>query len=193
MAVVVTRQAPGSAQEAADVLHDAARRRAQVRIVGAGTKAWGREGAPADIELTTAALDAIVEHNEGDFTVIAQAGLGVAALQERLAAAGQMLALDAPDEGATLGGLVASGDSGPLRHRFNAPRDLVIGVQVALPDGTVARAGGRVIKNVAGYDLSKLLCGSFGTLGLISEVAVRLHPRPPTTATAVGTGVDPRA
>jgi glycolate oxidase FAD binding subunit len=193
VAVGLQRQAPASAQEAADVLHTSAQKGDRVRIVGAATKPWGRRGEPTDLELATANLDRVVEHNEGDFTVVAQAGLRVAALQERLAAAGQMLALDPPDDGATLGGLVATGDSGPLRHRLGAPRDLVIGVQVALPDGTVARAGGKVIKNVAGYDLGKLLCGSFGTLGLISEVSLRLHPAPAATATAAGASDDVRA
>src|SRR5437899_4485328 len=82
------------------------------------------------------------------------------------------------DPAATVGGVVATGDSGPLRHRYGAPRDLVLGVTVALSDGSLARAGGKVIKNVAGYDLAKLLAGSFGTLGVIVEVAVRLHPLP---------------
>jgi glycolate oxidase FAD binding subunit len=102
-----------------------------------------------------------------------------------------MLALDPPDlGGATIGGVVAAGDSGPLRHRYGAARDLVLGVTVALPDGTVARAGGKVIKNVAGYDLAKLFAGSFGTLGAIVELAVRLHPIRPT-ASAGGQGDDP--
>src|SRR5213082_3750683 len=96
-----------------------------------------------------------------------------------------MLALDPPGEG-TVGGLFATADSGPLRHRHGAPRDLVLGMTVALSDGTLARAGGKVIKNVAGYDLAKLYAGSFGTLGLIVEVVVRLHPRPTRTATVVG-------
>jgi glycolate oxidase FAD binding subunit len=101
-----------------------------------------------------------------------------------------MLALDPPDlGGATIGGVVATGDSGPMRHRYGAARDLVLGVAVALPDGTVARAGGKVIKNVAGYDLAKLFAGSFGTLGAIVEVAVRLHPIRPT-ASAEGHGDD---
>ncbi len=95
-----------------------------------------------------------------------------------------MLALDPPDGGATIGGLVAAGDSGPLRHRYGAPRDLVIGITLALPDGTVAHGGGRVIKNVAGYDLPKLAAGAYGTLGVITEVALRLHPKPEGTATA---------
>ena len=93
-----------------------------------------------------------------------------------------MLALDPPDGGATVGGVVAAGDSGPLRSRYGGVRDLVVGMTVALSDGTVAKAGGKVIKNVAGYDLAKLFAGSFGTLGAILEVAVRLHPLPPATA-----------
>jgi glycolate oxidase FAD binding subunit len=101
-----------------------------------------------------------------------------------------MLALDPPlGEGrrATIGGIVATGDSGPLRHRYGAVRDLVIGMTVALSDGTVARSGGKVIKNVAGYDLAKLFCGSFGTLGMILAVNVRLHPSPPASVTLIGT------
>ena len=106
------------------------------------------------------------------------------------ARAGQRLSLDPPDpEGrATIGGVLATSDSGPLRHRFGGARDLVLGIQVALPDGTVARAGSRVIKNVAGYDLAKLMCGALGTLGVICEVIVRLHPEPAGTATVIGRG-----
>jgi glycolate oxidase FAD binding subunit len=95
--------------------------------------------------------------------------------------------------GATVGGVVATGDSGPLRHRYGATRDLILGVTVAFSDGTTARAGGKVIKNVAGYDLAKLFTGSFGTLGLIVEVVVRLHPRPRQTITVVGRADDARA
>jgi glycolate oxidase FAD binding subunit len=114
--------------------------------------------------------------------------------QERFAAAGQMLALDPPlGEGAaaTIGGVMATGDSGPLRHRYGAPRDLVLGMTVVLSDGTVAKAGSTVIKNVAGYDLAKLFSASFGTLGLILQVAVRLHPQPRETVTAIGRSDDP--
>jgi glycolate oxidase FAD binding subunit len=164
-----------------------------VRIVGGRTKiGWGRVGgAEAMEEISTSGLDQILEHNEGDLTAVLQAGVPLAKAQERFAEANQMLALDPPDlGGATIGGVVAAGDSGPLRHRFGAARDLVLGVAVALPDGTVARAGGKVIKNVAGYDLAKLFAGSFGTLGAIVEVAVRLHPIRPT-ASAEGHGDDP--
>jgi glycolate oxidase FAD binding subunit len=117
-------------------------------------------------------------------------------VQQSLAKAGQMLALDPPAafEGrSTIGGIVATGDSGPLRHRYGAVRDLLLGITVALADGSVATAGGKVIKNVAGYDLMKLFAGSFGTLGVVLEVAVRLHPLPPARVTAAGTSGDPEA
>jgi glycolate oxidase FAD binding subunit len=107
-----------------------------------------------------------------------------------------MLALDPPlgaGDAATIGGLVATADSGPLRHRYGGIRDLVVGVTVVLSDGTVAKAGGKVIKNVAGYDLAKLFAGSYGTLGLIASVSLRLHPAPDRTATARATGDDPAA
>jgi glycolate oxidase FAD binding subunit len=163
-----------------------------VRIVGGKTKiSWGGNQADSFEEISTLELDRIVEHNEGDLTAVLQAGMSLAKAQEKFAEANQMLALDPPDlGGATIGGVVAAGDSGPLRHRYGAARDLVLGVAVALPDGTVARAGGKVIKNVAGYDLAKLFAGSFGTLGAIVEVAVRLHPIRPT-ASAEGHGDDP--
>jgi glycolate oxidase FAD binding subunit len=180
---------PTSAAEAAAALRETA----AVRIRGAGTKlGWGPPLETA-VELRTERLDALVAHNEGDLTAVLQAGVPLARAQEAFAAAGQMLALDPPDGGATIGGLVATGDSGPLRHRYGAPRDLVLGVQVALPDGTVARAGSKVIKNVAGYDLAKLMSGAFGTLGLLTEVTVRLHPRPAGWCTAVGRADDPQA
>jgi glycolate oxidase FAD binding subunit len=163
-----------------------------VRVVAGGTKlGWGRPiEAP---ELSLAELDAIVEHNEGDLTAILQAAVPLAAARETFAKAGQMLALDPPDEGATIGGVIATGDSGPLRHRYGGPRDLVLGVQVALPDGSLARAGSKVIKNVAGYDLAKLMTGAFGTLGVVTEVSVRLHPVAPDRLTVVVRRDDPRA
>src|SRR4051794_28426285 len=157
-----------------------------VRIVGGGTKmSWGRP-VQAEREVSTAGLDRIVEHNAGDLTAVLEAGVPFAAAQEQFAEAGQMLALDPPDRGATIGGVVATGDSGPLRARYGAPRDLVLGLRAALPDGSLIKSGSKVIKNVAGYDLGKLLAGAYGTLGAIVEVAVRLHPRPERTATAAG-------
>jgi glycolate dehydrogenase FAD-binding subunit len=180
------RQTPSSADELASVLTEGE----TVRIRGGGTKlAWGRP-VEAEIELSTSGLDRIVDHNAGDLTAVVEAGVPLAELQRQVGEEGQMLPLDPPDGGATIGGVVAAGDSGPLRSRYGGPRDLVLGVRAALPDGGVIKSGGRVIKNVAGYDLGKLLAGSFGTLGVIVEVAVRLHPRPERTATAAGGTTD---
>ncbi len=192
----VRSERPSTADDAAGLLRACADDAIAVRIAGSGTKPWGHPGAEAGLHLHTGGLDAIVEHNAGDLTAVLQPGVRLGELDATLAAAGQMLALDAPlgaGDGATVGGLIAAGDSGPLRHRYGGPRDLVLGVTVALSDGTVAKAGGKVIKNVAGYDLAKLFCGSFGTLGVIAEVAVRLHPRPRAQATATGTTDDPVA
>ena len=183
------------APETREELASALARGQSVRPVGGGTKlGWGPPLPQPLVELSTRGLDRIVEHNVGDLTAILEAGVPLADAQERFAAAGQRLALDPPlgDGGAaTIGGVVAAADSGPLRSRYGAARDLVIGVTVALSDGNVASAGGKVIKNVAGYDLAKLFAGSFGTLGVIVEVAVRLHPLPKRTVTAVGSTADP--
>ena len=184
-------QAPADREQAAALLADCSAAGHAVRLRGGGSKlSWGRTGAVPALELATSGLDRVVEHNEGDFTAVLEAGVPVAAAQERFAAVGQMLALDPPDGGATMGGLFATADSGPLRHRYGGPRDLIVGATVALSDGTLARSGGKVIKNVAGYDLAKLFTGAFGTLGLIVEVAVRLHPRPRGTVTVVAEADD---
>lgn len=186
----VTRQAPETFEDAAAALASATAAGQAVRIVGAGTKlSWGNPEQPGGgaVELHTTGLDEIVEHNAGDLTAILQAGVPLAVAQRTFAAAGQMLALDPPlDPAPTIGGVVATGDSGPLRHRYGTPRDLIIGATVALSDGTIASAGGKVIKNVAGYDLAKLFSGSFGTLGLILSVSLRLHPLHEDSCTAVG-------
>lgn len=158
--------------------------------------AWGGPTQPAEVDLSTERLDSVLEHNEEDLTAVLQAGVPLARAQEIFANANQMVALDPPlgqGGGATIGGVVATGDSGPLRHLYGAARDLVVGVTVALPDGTVAKAGGKVIKNVAGYDLAKLFTGSFGTLGLIVELVVRLHPLARDRVTALGGSDDPEA
>jgi glycolate oxidase FAD binding subunit len=184
--VSATVHTPASGAELAAALAEAG---PSVRVRGAGTKlAWTR--GDAAVELSTTRLNTILEHNAGDLTAVLEAGVPLATAQARFAEADQMLALDPPDLGATIGGVVATADSGPLRARYGGVRDLVVGMRVALADGTVAKSGGKVIKNVAGYDLAKLFAGSFGTLGAILEVSVRLHPRPPATATAVGRSGD---
>ncbi|MGH2731514.1 MAG: FAD-binding oxidoreductase [Actinomycetota bacterium] len=194
----MTRAEPGSYEEAAEVLRAASSAGHSVRPRGGGTRwAWGRPIPPCDVEISTAGLDRIVEHNAGDLTAIVQAGVALSDLQRALAGRGQMLALDPPlahpggPEAATVGGIVATADTGPLRHRYGSARDLLLGITVALSDGALVRAGGKVIKNVAGYDLAKLFAGSFGTLGLVLEVAVRLHPRPAGSITVLGRSDDP--
>lgn len=196
-ATISTVERPGSVEEAAAVMAGCGARGLSVRARGGGTKwGWGRAVPPPDLIVETGGLTGVVEHNPGDLTAVIRAGTSLSTVQEALAGAGQMLAVDPPGPdpgGATLGGILATGDSGPLRHHYGTLRNLVLGVTVVLSDGTVARSGGKVIKNVAGYDLGKLLGGSFGTLGLVVEVAVRLHPRPRHTATVVGRSGDPAA
>jgi glycolate oxidase FAD binding subunit len=188
---------PASIEEAAEVMRDASGSGASLRLRGGGSKwGWGVPGPVADVVLSSAGLDEVVEHNAADLTAIVEAGAPLAEVQATFARTGQMLALDPPlgsDGAATVGGAIATGDSGPLRHRYGAPRDLLLGMTVVLSDGSVARSGGKVIKNVAGYDLAKLFAGSFGTLGLIAEVVVRLRPLPPLAETAVGESGDPEA
>jgi glycolate dehydrogenase FAD-binding subunit len=183
---------PESIEEAAAIMRELGAGGRPIQIQGAGTKR-GWLAAMADTALQTTGLDQILEHNAGDFTAVLETGVPVAAAQEQFAAHGQMLALDPPllDGRATIGGVLATADSGPLRHRYSGVRDLVLGVTVVLSDGTVAKSGGRVIKNVAGYDLGKLFAGSRGTLGLVAGVAVRLHPLPGRTATITATSADP--
>ena len=192
---LATQAIPPTFEQAATTLAAASSEVRALRIRGAGTKlGWGRPIEPVDIELCTTGLDRIVEHNVGDLTAILEAGVPLAVAQRRFATAGQMLALDPPlgpaDE-ATIGGVAATGDSGPMRHRYGEPRDLIVGATVAFSDGSIAKSGGKVIKNVAGYDLAKLFAGSFGTLGLILSVSVRLHPLPAGTTTALGSASDP--
>jgi glycolate oxidase FAD binding subunit len=141
-------------------------------------------------DVTTGGLDRVIEHEPGDLTCVVEAGIRLSALQSALAEHGQRLALDPPGD-PTIGACIASNLSGPLRHRFGAPRDLVLGVTLVLADGTIASAGGKVVKNVAGYDLGKLVCGSSGMLGLIGRVSLRLHPLPVAARTVVVETADP--
>jgi glycolate oxidase FAD binding subunit len=184
---------PATVAEAAALLARCGRDGQPVRPAGARSRiGWGGRDREPVLELGCANLDRIVAHNPGDLTAVLEAGTPLAVAQQAFHGAGQWLALDPPDPAGTIGGLVATADSGPSRHRYGGARDLVIGITVALSDGTVASAGGQVIKNVAGYDLGKLFTGSFGTLGLIVSVTVRLHPLPDRTATLAATTSDPR-
>ena len=176
---------PGTPEEVGAILRVAGEGGLGVIPRGGGTKlAWGNRPRHARIILSTERLARLLEHAHGDMTATAEAGITIAALQQALAAHGQMLALDPPwPERATLGGVTAADSSGPLRLRYGTLRDLIIGIGVALPDGTLAKAGGKVVKNVAGYDLMRLWTGSLGTLGLITSLTLRLHPLPAATTT----------
>ena len=157
-----------------------------LQIAGAGTAAtWAGLLARVDAVLDTTALTGVITHNPGDMTVAVRAGTPLAALHDELAEHAQHVSLDAARiaEGATVGGLLATGDAGPAALVFGSLRDVVIGVTLVLADGTVARAGGHVIKNVAGYDLAKVVHGSYGTLAVVAEVVLRLHPVPKAAVT----------
>jgi glycolate oxidase FAD binding subunit len=135
-------------------------------------------------DLTLDAMASVLEHEAGDLTCAVEAGIRLETLQEALARHGQRLTLDPPGN-PTIGACLAANLSGPLRHRFGGPRDQVLGVTLVLGDGTVCNAGGKVVKNVAGYDLGKLVCGSNGKLALIARVSLRLHPVPAAARTLV--------
>jgi glycolate oxidase FAD binding subunit len=170
---------PSSVADVVEVLRASAADGRTVVPVGGGTKtSWAVPPTSCDLLLDTTGLDRVVEHTPGDLVVVAEAGVRLSALQERLAQAGQFLAIDAPEEGATLGGVVSANASGPRRLRYGTVRDLLIGVTVVLADGTLASAGGKVVKNVAGYDLGKLYTGAHGSLGVVVQTIWRLHPVP---------------
>jgi glycolate oxidase FAD binding subunit len=143
-------------------------------------------------DLSTEGLAAVLEHEAGDLTCTVEAGVRLSTLGAALARHGQRLSLDPPGD-PTVGALLATNASGPLRHRFGAPRDLVLGVTLVLADGTVTSAGGKVVKNVAGYDLARLVCGSRGRLALIARASFRLHPLPRAARTLVVVTDDPAA
>ncbi len=168
---------PADAEQIAAVLRFANGNGLAVMPSGGATKAGWGNAVNADIELGMRRMSAVREHAWQDMTCTVQAGCAWAAMQEHLRRHGQMVALDPLwPERATVGGIVASNDSGALRLKYGSLRDLIIGMTIVLADGTIARSGGKVVKNVAGYDIHKLMTGSFGTLGVIVDVNFRLHP-----------------
>ena len=136
------------------------------------------------VDVRADGMNRILEHDPGDLTCTVEAGVRLSELRAALANASQRLSLDPPGD-PSIGALLARNVSGPLRHRFGAPRDLVLGATLVLADGTIANAGGKVVKNVAGYDLGRLVCGSEGRLAFIARVSFRLHPLPKATRTIV--------
>lgn len=149
-------------------------------------RAAARDGRRVRIgeDLDAGGMQRILEHEAGDLTCTVESGIRVSDLNRALAEHGQRLSLDPPGD-PTVGACLAAALSGPLRHRFGGPRDLVLGVTLVLADGTITNAGGKVVKNVAGYDLGKLVCGSHGRLAFIGRVSFRLHPVPAAAATLV--------
>jgi glycolate oxidase FAD binding subunit len=171
---------PASTPETGELLRAAAAAGLTVVVRGRGTKtAWGRPPERADLVVDMSRMSAVLDHAAGDLIVDTQAGALLADVQQTVGTAGQRLALDETVPGSSVGGVLATNSSGPGRVGVGTARDLLIGCTVVRADGVVAKAGGRVVKNVAGYDLGKLLIGSFGTLAVLTEAVFRLHPVPP--------------
>jgi len=190
-----TAYAPASVEECAAVMAQAAGEQLRLGFVGGGTAIeLGAPPTALDAVVRTERLTKILEYAPADMVIVAEAGVTLAALQAEARAHGQRLALDPPwPERATIGGLIATGAGGPLRARYGAVRDLIIGVTLVRADGEVARGGGKVVKNVAGFDLPKVACGSLGTLGLIAAAAFRLHPLPEVVTTVLAPGLGAEA
>ena len=170
---------PTDVAQVAEVLRAASGHRLSVVPRGRGTKlSWGAPPSSADVLLDVSALDQVIDHAAGDLIVAAQAGTLLGDVQRVVSSAGQRLALDETVPGTSIGGMIATNTSGPRRVAIGSARDLLIGITVVRADGVVAKAGGRVVKNVAGYDLGKLMIGSFGTLAVIVDATFRLHPVP---------------
>ena len=178
---------PADAAMAAAMLRDAGERRSVIVPRGSGTKRLQSPGVPPDCTLlSTRALDQPIAHYAGDLVASLPAGATLAEANAALARERQWLPLDPPyGNQATIGGIVAANDSGPRRHQYGSTRDLIIGIEVALTDGRVAKAGGRVVKNVAGYDLARLMCGSQGRLAIITNATFKLAPLPSASRTLV--------
>ena len=179
VSVVAPVARPADAAGIAEVLRDAGAAGHTVQIQGAGTKAhWGGSYSTVDVVLDTRRLSGVTSHEPGDLVATVRAGTPMRDLQAVLGLAGQRLALESGSADATVGGVLAAGEAGPLRLRYGSGRDLLIGVEFVRADGVPARSGGKVVKNVAGYDLGRLLCGSYGTVGVITSATFRLHPIP---------------
>ena len=185
---------PESAEGLAGLLAWASREHVSIVLRGRGTKlGWGRRGGRIDLVASTARLNRVLAHAHGDLTATVEAGATVGDLNRELARHGQWLPLQTSFEEATVGGTIATNESGPLRHRHGTPRDLLIGIQLATTDGRLVKAGGNVVKNVAGYDLGKLVSGSFGSLAAIVTATFKLAPLPAASTTLVAAFRDRQA
>jgi glycolate oxidase subunit GlcD len=177
---------PGSNEEVSEVMKLAARESCSVLPAGGMTWITNTSKSSASFIVKTTRLNNIVEHEPADLIAVTQAGVKLSDFNETLARNGQWLPLDPPDDGlATIGGVVATGMGGAQQYGYGGPRGSVIGMRVVLANGDTIKVGGRVVKNVAGYDLCKLFTGSYGTLGVITEINFKLRPRPASEATVV--------
>lgn len=181
---------PNTQEELAQVIASAQQNRWRVLPCGSGTKLdWGGQAKGIDVIISTERLNRVIEHAVGDLTLTVEAGAKFSDLQAILAKEGQFIALDpAYPQSATIGGIIATADAGSLRQRYGGVRDMLLGIYFVRYDGQIAKAGGRVVKNVAGYDLMKLFTGCFGTLGIITQATFRLYPLPEASQTVVLTG-----
>jgi glycolate oxidase FAD binding subunit len=186
---------PATAEELAATLHEAASQKLAVAPVGGGrASGMGNPLERCDVLLHTTRLDRVIEHSQADMVVSVEAGITLEALQAELGKAGQFLPLDPFNSpGHTIGGLLATGWSGPLRMRYGSARDFLIGIRVALPDGKLASGGGRVVKNVSGYDMMKLHYGALGSLGVVVAASFKVFPRPLRDVTVASDGGWPDA
>jgi len=175
---------PHDVAELAAALSAASTARHAAVITGGSSKlSWGRTPGRVDVVVSTGHLNRLVAHRYGDLTATIESGARLTDVNRQLATHGQWLPVDSAFPAATIGGMVATNDSGPLRHRFGTPRDLLIGVTLVLADGRIVKAGGTVVKNVAGYDLGRLVSGSFGSLAAIATATFKLSPLPPASGT----------
>ncbi|NMG09513.1 FAD-binding oxidoreductase [Brasilonema sp. UFV-L1] len=181
---------PHTTEEQAQVITQAHRNKWRVLPCGSGSKLnWGGLVKDVDVVVSTERLNQLIEHAVGDLTVTVEAGMKFSRLQEMLANSRQFLALDPiTQDTATIGGIVATNDTGSLRQRYGSVRDQLLGITFVRADGQIAKAGGRVVKNVAGYDLMKVFTGSYGTFGVISQVTFRVYPMQEISGTVVLTG-----
>jgi glycolate oxidase FAD binding subunit len=183
----VATHAASTPEEVSSLLADASAARRPIVVRGGGTKAsWSHAGTDGREELSTRGLNRLLAHRHGDLTATVEAGAVLGDVNGELARHGQWIPLDPnwPDR-ATIGGIVSANDSGPRRHRFGGPRDLIIGIEIARADGVRAKAGGIVVKNVAGYDLARLMTGSFGCLAVVLNATFKLYPLAPASRTLV--------
>lgn len=180
---------PTTVEELSEIMACAHQHQWRVLPFGSGSKLkWGGLAKGVQIAISTERLNRLIDHADGDLTVTAEAGMKLADLQPLLAKAGQFLALNPAYPTTTLGGIIATADSGALRHRYGGVRDMLLGIEFVRADGAIAKAGGRVVKNVAGYDLMKLFTGSCGTLGILTQVTFRVYPISEASETVVLTG-----